>query len=31
VVVKDIPDAVIAYGNPARVARSISRDEAVLF
>lgn len=31
VVVKDVPDAVIAYGNPARVARSISRDEAVLF
>lgn len=31
VVVKDIPDAVIAYGNPARVARPISRDEAALF
>lgn len=31
VVVKDVPDGVIVYGNPARVARSISREEAALY
>ena len=31
VVLKDVPDAVIVYGNPARVARAISDDEAALF